>query len=272
MDSDKQCSLVDIAPTISEILNINMVKPSGSVLTQITDYAQKNNTKKVVLIIVDSLGFALYQHLTKLMSNMKKIADSGMVLKCKSTADHTTPAIASIFTGYYPEEHHLYYTDDIYKERAKNESNPKIKTIMEWAHDNGLKSGIVIETHGAESLLNRIDGIFGVPDSDDIIEYDKYIAENTKKALESNPDIVAVHLRSIDRFAHRSKKWDDIKYSAQCIDEYIGMIYSKADSNTLFIICGDHPIHSSQKWLQKTNKIDSENYHKKYVALIVGSK
>lgn len=272
MNSNTECSLVDIAPTISEILHINMIKPHGHVLHQITEYARKNKTRKVVLIIVDSLGYALYQHLTESMPNLQKITDSGLVLKCKSPADHTTPAIASIFTGYYPEEHRLYYTNDIYKERAKNESNPKIKTIMEWAHDSGLKSGIVIESLGAESLLGRIYGTFGVPDSDDIIEYDKKVAENTVKALKSKPDIIAVHIRAIDRFAHKSYTWNEIKYSARSVDENIGNICSHAGEGSLFIICGDHPIHSGKKWLQMTGKNDAENYHNRYVALIVGSK
>lgn len=272
MNSNTECSLVDIAPTISEILHIDMVKPHGHVLNQITEYSRKNKTGKVILIIVDSLGYALYQHLIESMQNLLKIADSGLVLKCKSTADHTTPAIASIFTGYYPEEHHIYYTDDIYKERAKNRSNPKIKTIMEWAHDSGLKSGIVIESLGAESLLNRIDGTFGIPDSNDIIEYDNKVAENTVKALKFKPDIIAVHLRAIDRFAHRSDKWDDIKYSALSVDKNIGTIYTYADKGSLFIVCGDHPIHSGKKWLKMTGEKDAQNYRNRYVALIIGSK
>ncbi|MFP4654364.1 MAG: alkaline phosphatase family protein [Methanohalobium sp.] len=272
MNLNTECSLVDIAPTISEILHINMVKPHGHVLNQITEYARENKTRKVILIIVDSLGYALYQRLTESMPNLQKIANSGMVFKCKSPADHTTPAIASIFTGYYPEEHHLYYTDDIYKERAKDEYNPKIKTIMEWGHDSGLKSGIVIESLGAESLAGRIYGTFGIPDSDDIIEYDKKVAENTVKALKSNPDIIAVHIRAIDRFAHMSDTWDDIKYSAGSVDENIGTIYSHTRDDSLFIICGDHPIHSGKKWLEMTGKNDAENYHNRYVALIVGSK
>ena len=264
---------MDIAPTISEILNIPMVPPDGKVIHEVVEYANIRGCQKVVLIIVDSLGYSLYQYFSKsrgIFQNIQQLAGSGMVLRCQSTADHTTPAIASIFTGYLPKKHHIYATDDIYIERAKDPKNPKIQTILEWAHAAGLRSAVVIESHGADTFLDRVGEVFGIPDSQDIIEYDSKITDAAIQALESKPDILAVHLRSIDRYAHRAQTWEELRYAAGTVDENIGRIVETAGKDTLFMICGDHPIHAGEKWMRSVSKAWIEKRQDQLVALIVG--
>jgi len=266
-----ECSLVDIAPTISRLLNIPMVPPDGEFLPQVIRYAKDRGCERVVIIIVDSLGYALYLHFAGVMQNMRRIAEDGMVLRCRSTADHTTPAIASIFTGYYPEEHHIYATDDIYTERAKDASNPKIKSILEWAHEAGRRTAVVIESRGADTFIGRIGRMFGVRDSQDIIEYDRKITDGALEALEDETDILAVHLRAIDRYAHTASTWNEMRRAAVAIDENTGRIFSHASEGTLFLICGDHPIHAGEKWLTSASVSDLESYQDRLVALIVGA-
>ncbi|MCL7410965.1 MAG: sulfatase-like hydrolase/transferase [Methanosarcinaceae archaeon] len=267
-----QCSLVDIAPTISELLEIPMVPPDGKVIQDVIEYANICGCQKVVLIIVDSLGYSLYRYFSEsgsIFNNIRQLAGSGMVLRCQSTADHTTPAIASIFTGYYPTKHHIYATDDIYRERAKDPANPKIQTILEWAYDAGCRSAVVIESLGADTFLDRVGEVFGVPDSKDIIEYDSKITDAAVQALESKPDILAVHLRAIDRYAHRAHTWDELKYAAGTVDENIGRIVMAAEKGTLFMICGDHPIHASAKWMKSASKTWVGECQGQLVALII---
>ncbi|MBN1133493.1 MAG: alkaline phosphatase family protein [Methanosarcinaceae archaeon] len=266
-----ECSLVDIAPTISKILNIPMVPPDGTYLKEVVEYAKEHECQKAVIIIVDSLGCSLYRYYIEIMPYLRGIAESGILLRCRSTADYTTPAIASIFTGYYPEEHHIYATDDIYVERAKDASNPKIKSILEWAQEAGRKSSVVIESRGADSFLGRVIETFGVPDSKDIIEYDKKISDAAAHALENNPDVLAVHLRAIDRYAHRATTWKEMSYAVTTIDENIGQIFSNAEKGTLFFICGDHPIHAAEKWLKSASFYEIESYKNRLVPLIIGS-
>lgn len=266
-------SLVDIAPTISELLDIPMVPPDGKVMPEVIEYASSRGCQKVVLIIVDSLGYSLYRYFSEnggIFQNVRQLAESGMVLRCQSTADHTTPAIASIFTGYLPTEHHIYATDDIYVERAKDSLNPKIKTILEWAYDAGRKSAVVIESHGADTFLDRINEVFGVPDSQDIIEYDSKITDAAVQALESKPDILAVHLRAIDRYAHRAKSWEELRYAAGTVDVNIGRIVETAEKGTLFMICGDHPIHAHEKWISSASKAWVGEHQDRSVVLVVG--
>lgn len=267
-----QCSLVDIAPTISELLDIPMVPPDGKIIHEVIEYASIRGCQKVVLIIVDSLGYSLYQYFTEsgTFQNIRQLAESGMVLRCQSTADHTTPAIASIFTGYYPANHHIYATEDIYRERAKDSANPKIQTILEWAHAAGRKSAVVIESHGADTFLDRVGEVFEVPDSQDIIEYDSNITDAAVQALESKPDILAVHLRAIDRYAHRAQTWEELRYAAGTVDENIGRIVETAEKDTLFMICGDHPIHAGEKWIRPASKAWVEENQDQLVALVVG--
>jgi predicted AlkP superfamily pyrophosphatase or phosphodiesterase len=266
-----ECSLVDIAPTISKILNVPMVPPDGTYLKEVVEYAKEHGCQRAVIIIVDSLGCSLYNHYGKIMPHLRGIAGSGILLRCRSTADYTTPAIASIFTGYYPEEHHIYATDDIYVERAKDASNPKIKSILEWAHEAGRKSSVVIETRGADSFLGRVVEAFGVPDSKDIIEYDRKITDAAVHALEGKPDILAVHLRAIDRYAHRATTWKEMSYAVSAIDGNLGQIFSHSGKGTLFFICGDHPIHAGEKWLKSASASDVESHQNRLVPLIIGS-
>ncbi|NOR49055.1 MAG: sulfatase-like hydrolase/transferase [Methanosarcinaceae archaeon] len=267
-------SLVDIAPTISELLDIPMVPPDGKVMPEVIEYASTRSCQKVVLIIVDSLGYSLYRYFSEsggIFQNIRQLAGSGMVLQCRSTADHTTPAIASIFTGYLPTKHHIYATDDIYVERAKDSKNPKIKTILEWAHDAGRRSAVVIESHGADTFLDRVGKVSGVPDSQDIIEYDSKITDAAVEALESKPDILAVHLRAIDRYAHRAQTWEELRYAAGTVDVNIGRIVETAEKGTLFMICGDHPIHAGEKWMRSASKAWVGERQDQLVALVVGA-
>lgn len=266
-------SLVDIAPTISKLFQFHMGSPDGAIIQGIISYANSHNCQKTIVIIVDSLGYTLYRYFIKsgdIFQNIRQIADHGMVLRCQSPADHTTPAIASIFTGYFPIKHHIYATDDIYRERAKDSKNPKIKTFLEWAHDAGYKSAVVIESRGADTFLDRIDKVFGISDSQDIIEYDRKITGAAVQALEVKPDILAVHLRAIDRYAHRSQTWDELRYAASTIDENVGRIVKHAEEGTLFIICGDHPIHASEKWMRSASKEWVGKRQDQLVALVVG--
>ncbi len=269
-DTDNECIQVDIAPTISQILHIPMITPSGKPIRKILDYTGKKECRKIVLIIVDSLGFSLYKRLEKHMPAVEKIADAGILIKCRSVADKTTPAITSIFTGYYPREHMIQKTEDLYYERSKNEDNTRIKSILEWAHEAGLRSSITIESEGAAALNGRIDTSSGVRDLSDIIEYDRKITEETVKSLENQPHLMAIHLRAIDRIAHTEDNWKSLIYAASSINENIDVIVNKLEPYTLVIVCGDHPIHSSQKWLKMASIEEIKNYDHKYVALIAG--
>ncbi|MFY9201300.1 MAG: sulfatase-like hydrolase/transferase, partial [Methanosarcina flavescens] len=170
-----ECSIIDIAPTIATLLKIPMVPPAGRPIRVVETYAQERGCKRAVIIVVDSLGYSLYKHLSTLMVNLSGIAEKGILFRCKSVAPITSPAIASIFTGYPPEMHNIYSTQDIYTERAKNSENPRLKSIMEWAYRAGMKASAVIEYEGAESFRGRIKDFYGVPDSEDILDYDLQI-------------------------------------------------------------------------------------------------
>ena len=265
-----ECSTIDIAPTISRLLKIPMVPPSGRPIPEVENYAKERGCKRAVIIVVDSLGYSLYRSFSPLMKNLNELAEKGFVFKCKSTATITSPAIASIFTGYLPEEHNIYSTADIYAETAKNPENPKVRSIMEWACRAGMKASAVIESEGAESFRGRLKSFYGVPDSEDILGYDRKITEYALQSLKERPDILAVHLRSLDRFSHRAKNWEELKKAAEAVDENLSKIFRKAEKGTVFFICGDHAIHGGAKWLKDATKEEIENHRENVVALIVG--
>ncbi|NLO30398.1 MAG: sulfatase-like hydrolase/transferase [Methanosarcina mazei] len=264
-----ECSTIDIAPTISRLLKIPMVPPSGRPITEVENYAKERGCKRAVIIVIDSLGYSLYRHLSPVMKNLHEITESGLLFKCRSPATITSPAIASIFTGYLPEEHNIYSTADIYSERAKNSENPRLRSIMEWACRAGMKSAAVIETEGAESFRGRIKDFYGVPNSEDILDYDCRITEYALQAMKEKPDVLSVHLRALDRYSHRAETWKEMKKAAKAIDKNLEMIFQSAEKGTMFFICGDHAVHGGKKWLENATQEEIMNHEKNYVALIV---
>lgn len=265
-----ECRTIDITPTLAKLLQIPMVPPTGRPIPEVMGFASENNCKRAVIIIIDSLGYSLYRHFSSIMKNTGKLAEKGLLFKCKSPATHTSPAIASIFTGYFPEEHRIYSTGDIYVERAKDPENPKLKSIMEWAYQAGKKASAVIESEGAESFRGRIKDFYGVPNSEDILDYDRKITEYAVQSLQEKPDILAVHLRALDRFSHRADSWTEMEIAARAVDENLGEIFAASEKDTVFLICGDHAVHGGEKWLKNATKEELENHRKNFVALIVG--
>ena len=265
-----ECRIIDIAPTISRLLKIPMVPPAGRSIPEVENYAKGRGCKRAVIIVVDSLGYSLYRHFSPIMKNLNEVAERGLLFKCKSPATITSPAIASIFTGYLPEEHNIYSTVDIYTERAKDSENPRLKSIMEWAYRAGMKASAVIESEGAESFRGRIKDFYGVPDSGDILDYDQQITSYAVHALREKPDVLAVHLRTLDRFSHRAESWDELEKAAKAVDENLGKIFRNAEKGTIFFICGDHAVHGEKKWLKNAAGEAVKNHRQNLVALIVG--
>ncbi|MDI9394109.1 MAG: alkaline phosphatase family protein [Euryarchaeota archaeon] len=265
-----ECSTIDIAPTISRLLKVPMVPPSGRPIPEVENYAKEKGCKKAVIIVIDSLGYALYWHLSPVMKNLNEFSKKGLLFKCWSPATITSPAIASIFTGYLPAEHKIYSTDDIYTETSKDYENPRLKSIMEWAYRAGMKSSVVIETKGAESFRGKIRDFYGVPNSEDILDYDCRITEYALQALKGKTDIMAIHLRALDRYSHRAETWTELKKAAKAIDENLGEIFQSAEKGTIFFICGDHAIHGGKKWLKNATHEEIKSHENNYVALITG--
>lgn len=265
-----KCGTIDIAPTISRLLKVPMVPPSGRPIPEVESYAKERGCNRAGIIVVDSLGYSLYLRFSEIMNNLREFSEKGLLFKCKSYATITSPAIASIFTGYTPEEHNIYSTSDIYSERAKDSENPRLKSIMEWAYRAGMKVSAVIESEGAESFRGRIKDFYGVPNSEDILDYDKKITQYATQALKEKPDIIAVHLRALDRFSHRAEDWEQLKQAAKAVDENLGKIFQNAEKGTIFFICGDHAVHGAKKWLQDATEEEANNHKENLVALIVG--
>lgn len=264
-----ECSTIDIAPTISRLLKIPMVPPSGRPVPEVEIYAKEKGCKRAVIIVIDSLGYSLYWHLFPVMKNLHEITEKGLLFKCRSPATITSPAIASIFTGYLPEEHNIYSTSDIYAETAKDSENPRLKSIMEWACQAGMKASAVIESEGARSFRGRIKDFYGVPNSEDILDYDRQITEYSVRALREKPDILAVHLRTLDRYSHRVETWKEMKKAAKAIDKNLEEIFRNTEKKTIFFICGDHAVHGGKKWLKNATHEEIRNHENNYVALIV---
>ena len=102
----------------------------------------------------------------------------------------------------------------------------------------GLQGGderiAVIESGGAESFRGRIKNFHGVPDSEDILNYDRRITEYAMCSLKEKNDILTVHMRTLDRFSHRAKNWEELKSAAKEMDENLGSIFRNSEKCLFF--------------------------------------
>jgi len=233
-----ECSILDIAPTIGAILGIGMPKAEGRAIEDIVDKLE--GAEHILLIIVDSLGFSTYRKFitrTPVLDskNPDKQGDiDKLAFRCRYFANHTTPAIASILTGVCPQIHRIAKTGDVYKSQHE--------TVLEVANSCGIKSAIVIENEGADAMRSKVHSAMGVADSRNIIDYDTQIKNEAVKCLQGEIQLVTIHFRALDRFAHEGRTDEELGYAASTIDRHIGDILGSV-SDVGVIVCGDHPIH-----------------------------
>jgi predicted AlkP superfamily pyrophosphatase or phosphodiesterase len=233
---------LDIAPTISSLLGFEIPDKDGCEIEEIRVYCEDKNIDQILLIVVDGVGASLYKKLNGALAQFRALSEEGLFFEIGSLAPRiTTPNIGTILTGYTPEHHRLYEVADTFY--------TPVKSILEIASDNGIKSGIVIELLGAKAMFNRIDLAIGVENLHGIIDYDRRITDLALKAFSlEGIRLLMIHLRAIDNCAHHyAKGWDDLVFSSRTIDENLERICRGLCRPTLILVTSDHPIHV-EKW------------------------
>lgn len=215
-------SLTDVAPTIASILHVSLPKTDGVPIPVIV--RGLINCNKLILIIVDGLGLNLYK-IFKPHFNF-----NGMVIECKGVSMHTTPAIATILTGLYPQNHKVFETRHAYT------SEPI--SVVELASKQGIVSAVVMEKTGAKSF--RVDHVIEVEEEDAII-YDLKIKDALIEVAQKSVFTVA-HLRILDRYYHDKK---NITEAVEILSMNLKDIII-ASKDIGIMICGDHPPHNEK--------------------------
>ena len=102
----RSINLIDLAPTMARVLGVKTPPLDGTAI----DLVEGWGCDRVILGIVDSLGYGLYRALEPDLPVMRSMAEEGLILRAESVASSTTPAIASILTGLTPENHGINNT------------------------------------------------------------------------------------------------------------------------------------------------------------------
>lgn len=225
-------SLLDVAPTAAKVLGINLTQSDGVAIDAVDCWG----CRSVVLIIVDSLGYDLYRWLASHLTNIPALAKRGVVLKAETVSNHTTPAIATILSGLLPEHHSIFD-----KQGAKESS---LLSIPEIASASGLKAAVIMEKNGAEVYSGLIEIVRGVPDDLAPEDFDRQICRYNLEALSERPRLLVSYFIGIDKAAHMGLGPAEIRSAAILIDRCVGEMVAATDDETLFIICGDHPVHA----------------------------
>jgi predicted AlkP superfamily pyrophosphatase or phosphodiesterase len=227
-------SILDVAPTIAEVLKIDIPPADGRAISTVSDWG----CDSAILLIVDSLGYQLYEWLSPKLKNIPLLAERGLLLRARSVSNRTTPAIASILSGLLPEHHCIFD-----KQGAKESS---ILSLPEVASSQGLRSAVIMEKNGAEVYDGLIEIVRGLPDSLNPRDFDRASCRLTVEALSKRPKLLVSYFIGIDKAVHLGKEAREIREIAVQIDAYVGDVIHAAPANALIVICGDHPIHAGK--------------------------
>ena len=228
----RKISLLDVAPTAAKVLGISLPVSDGLAIGAVEGWGCRN----VVLIIVDSLGYDLYRWLDPHLENIPDLAKRGVILKAEAVSNHTTPAIATILSGLLPEHHKIFD-----KQGAKDSS---LLSIPEIAGASGLKTAVIMEKNGAEVYRGLIEIVRGISDDLAPEDFDRQVCCHAVEALSEKPRLLVSYFIGIDKATHMGLGPAGIKSAAIRIDRCVGEMVTAADDETLFILCGDHPIHA----------------------------
>jgi hypothetical protein len=225
-------SQIDIAPTAAHILGLELPNPDGRPI----DLALGRGSKNVAIIIIDSLGYDLLIWLLPTLENMRKLISGGQLLRMACVSNHTTPAIASILSGLLPQNHGIF-------DKAGAKQSP-VLSLPEVASLSGQRCAVIMEQNGAEVYDGLIEMAYGISDRIPPQEFDRESCRMTCLALLERPRLLVSYFIGIDKSAHLGLGPEGIMDAALLIDRSLGEIVRTADEETLFIICGDHPIHA----------------------------
>jgi hypothetical protein len=108
----------------------------------------------------------------------------------------------------------------------------------------GLKSAVIMEENGAQVYQGLIEITGGIPDNIPPQNFDREACRLTIEALSKSPRLLVTYFIGIDKSVHLGRGAAGIREAALEIDRCIGKIADNVDEETLFILCGDHPIHA----------------------------
>ena len=225
----REVEQVDVAPSIASVLGLSF-PCDGAVIEEVVGYA--GNCKRVILAIVDSLGYEEYVKNRSGSPFMSSMEAQGLLLKCLSYTKHTTPSIASILCGLRPGKHGIRRTEDAYVR--------KIKCLPEAAYEKGLKVVVVMEEYGALSFQGLVTSVKPIRDGPDVLEFDEESCRHAVSAVkELDPNLLVLHLRSLDVLGF-------VPASVKQVDRSLKTIAESLINEATFFVVGDHPPHNRE--------------------------
>jgi len=219
---------LDIAPTIAKIYGLDY-HCAGSPIKEVVN---RFYGSKTILIIIDSLGFDEYIKYADRLPLLTKAAGEGLLYKCLTFIKLTTPSIASILCGLKPEIHRVYKTGDVYKS--------SVKSLPEYLSENGIRSGVIMESSGAITFIGKIDIVAPIEDREDIVSFDYETLSRTIEIIDRWADFIVAHFRILDKYGYNSETLNHVNSILMKINQSL-------PNNWILTICGDHPPHKTKQ-------------------------
>jgi len=221
-----RASQLDIAPTVAAAYGLSY-RCEGRV---IAEAARLVRGRRMALLIIDALGYREFLRYGGRLGPLASLASSGLTYKCSVVARLTTPAIASILCGLKPARHRIYTTGDVYRSG--------IVSLPEFLSLGGVRSGVVMESEGANTFRGKVDFVAPVKDREDIVSFDLEVVERVLDAASSGVRFVVAHVRSLDKLGYVDRALD-------CLSRCLRTLLSLEGWG--LVVCGDHPPHGSRQ-------------------------
>lgn len=238
--------------------------------------------KHVIVISVDAMRTSDIEAFKKKKNMGRLLEHSSLIEGCHCIyPTYTYPCHTSIMTGCYPNKHGIYHNDkfEINCKSAKwfwYANEIKCKTMIDVAHENGLKTASVLfPCQGGSKCDYLISEIWPEKAEDDPTPICdsvnspsvKHIYEKHKHLLdwmrtpafdlfgsacavdiikEFKPDLMFIHFSYVDHQRHRcGAETEKILHAIDFVDERIGEVIKATEDagifdDTDFIILGDH--------------------------------
>ena len=230
----KEYNMVDIAPTISKLLNIRSpAQSAGTAVNEIIDDMGHQN--RLAVIVLDAFGIATWERYKELTPNFNLIANQHL-LYVRSVLPSKTPVnFATMATGAPSDVHKI-------RDRAQLLT---VETVFHVLSEASMKSAAAGRASSSVGILLSKFADYKVIANSNLDEELTQLA--VKIIQKESPEFMLMQLLDVDDTGHKSGlASDEIKTAISDIDRHLGeLLPCLAVGGYGLMVLADHGAHQA---------------------------